>query len=374
MAVPKATLWEADPHTKIKHAILREYLNGWLPIMASWNGRIVFIDGFAGPGKYSDGAPGSPIIALRALLEHRAFKTPSQDRRFTFLFIEERADRAETLRQEIALLQTELPFPTTLSYEVTCGTFETEVGALLDELDRNGDHLAPTLAFIDPFGFKGLPMSLVARIAKYRKCECLVTFMYESVNRFLDVDDPKIQEHMQALFGSDEARTLAAIADPQERFTRITGLYERRLREAAGFEYVRTFAMINEGNRVEYVLCFGTHSPKGLSVMKAAMWKADPGDGCRFSDRTAGSPFLFEPEPDFGHLERLLRERFREKGFVDIDEVERFVIVDTPFLSTHVRMKTLAPMERAIPPRIEVRREPGKKKCSYPDGTKIRFL
>src|ERR1035437_7730074 len=107
MAVPKTTLWEADPHTKIKHAILRAYLHGWLPIMARWNGRIVFIDGFAGPGRYVDGSPGSPIIALRALLEHRVFREPNVHRRFSFLFIEERADRAESLRQEIALLEKE---------------------------------------------------------------------------------------------------------------------------------------------------------------------------------------------------------------------------------------------------------------------------
>src|SRR6266496_1340896 len=32
---------------------------------------------------------------------------------------------------------------------------------------------------IDPFGFKGLPMALVARIVRHPRCECLVSFMYE---------------------------------------------------------------------------------------------------------------------------------------------------------------------------------------------------
>ncbi len=377
MAVPKTTLWEADPHTKIKHAILREYLNGWLPIMATSNGRIVFIDGFAGPGKYSDGAPGSPIIALRARLEHRAFQVPGAAGRFSFLFIEERPDRAQALREEITLLEKELPFPPSLSYDVTCGTFESEVGALLDELDKTGTRLAPTLAFIDPFGFKGLPMSLVARIAKYPKCECLITFMYESVNRFLDHEDPKIQEHMLALFATDEARALALITDPHERFTSITGLYEKRLKEVAGFQHVWTFSMINESNHIQYVLCFGTNSEKGLSVMKAAMWKADPGDGCHFSDRSAGSLFLFEREPDLRQLEKLLRQEFQGKGHVPIDAISRFVLLKTPFSEIiHLKKKTLEPMERATPPRVEVQRPDGKRKIpgQYPPGTTIRFL
>jgi hypothetical protein len=34
MGDPKETIYEADPHTKAKHAILREYLKRWLPILS----------------------------------------------------------------------------------------------------------------------------------------------------------------------------------------------------------------------------------------------------------------------------------------------------------------------------------------------------
>lgn len=52
MAPPRATHWALEPHTQAKHLILRRYLEAWLPIMATHNGRIVFVDGFAGPGRY----------------------------------------------------------------------------------------------------------------------------------------------------------------------------------------------------------------------------------------------------------------------------------------------------------------------------------
>ena len=60
MATPKDTLWELDPHTLGKHLVLRAYLDAWLPVMGSWQGRLLFIDGFAGPGEYEGGEEGSP--------------------------------------------------------------------------------------------------------------------------------------------------------------------------------------------------------------------------------------------------------------------------------------------------------------------------
>ena len=65
MPVPKTTVWPLEPHTKAKHEILRRYLGAWFPILTSggWNRRVIFLDGFAGPGRYSACEPGSPIIA-----------------------------------------------------------------------------------------------------------------------------------------------------------------------------------------------------------------------------------------------------------------------------------------------------------------------
>ena len=63
----ETTVWELEDHTAAKHEILRRYLAAWFPILSSsgYNRRGLFIDGFAGPGIYSKGELGSPIIALR---------------------------------------------------------------------------------------------------------------------------------------------------------------------------------------------------------------------------------------------------------------------------------------------------------------------
>ena len=43
-------LWEFELHTIAKHQILRAYIQAWAPIFLHGHfGRIVYIDGFAGP-------------------------------------------------------------------------------------------------------------------------------------------------------------------------------------------------------------------------------------------------------------------------------------------------------------------------------------
>lgn len=69
---PGETLWERDEHTEGKHLVLEHYLKAWFPIlgMGRMNRRILFVDGFAGPGKYKGGEPGSPLVAMRVLADH----------------------------------------------------------------------------------------------------------------------------------------------------------------------------------------------------------------------------------------------------------------------------------------------------------------
>lgn len=62
MATPKETFWTRDAHTEGKHLVLEHYLNAWFPIMGTTNARVLFVDGFAGPGEYAGGEQGSPVI------------------------------------------------------------------------------------------------------------------------------------------------------------------------------------------------------------------------------------------------------------------------------------------------------------------------
>jgi three-Cys-motif partner protein len=53
--------------------------------------KVAYLDGFAGLDQYEGGEDGSPIIALKAALDHSARITGQ----VIFVFVEEKQDRAE---------------------------------------------------------------------------------------------------------------------------------------------------------------------------------------------------------------------------------------------------------------------------------------
>jgi three-Cys-motif partner protein len=71
MAIQKKVIWERDPHAEAKHSVLAGYYDAWYPIMLSTWPRLTVFDGYAGPGEYTKNEVGSPIIAMRRLLERR---------------------------------------------------------------------------------------------------------------------------------------------------------------------------------------------------------------------------------------------------------------------------------------------------------------
>src|SRR5436305_15157217 len=102
------TVWRANPHTIAKHRILSGYLKAWMPILSRRYGassrkprEILFIDGFAGPGRYEGGEDGSPIIAIKAALNYpRLLQLP-----ISFLFIEQDEPRFLQLTEAIESLK-----------------------------------------------------------------------------------------------------------------------------------------------------------------------------------------------------------------------------------------------------------------------------
>ena len=97
MAKRQETLWELDEHSLGKHLVLKSYINAWFPILSKYNGRLLFIDGFAGPGEYKNGYIGSPLIALDAALYHRHEAVREQE--IIFFFIENDRKRLDCVFQ-----------------------------------------------------------------------------------------------------------------------------------------------------------------------------------------------------------------------------------------------------------------------------------
>lgn len=93
---PDAHFADYPANTRIKHKILRGYLQAYLTALSNTADAVHYIDGFAGRGNYAGVAPGSPILALDLL--------GRQQLPYCVSFVE--ADRAEAddLRSAIASL------------------------------------------------------------------------------------------------------------------------------------------------------------------------------------------------------------------------------------------------------------------------------
>jgi three-Cys-motif partner protein len=363
--MPEATVWELEHHTAAKHEILRRYLAAWFPILTigSYNKRVLFLDGFAGPAIYSHGEPGSPIIALDTLVSHKVFDRLDHTE-FVFFFIEKDEERFESLERELAAFWTAHGGrPDNVRVHAMNEEFAATASSLLGYLDEQKTTLAPTFAFIDPFGWSRVDLDVICRLLAFDKCEVFFNFMYDSVNRFVNHPNPTVQGHLSDLFGTDRY-TAAAGLDPASRKLLLHDLYKDQLQEHGGFRYVHSFEMVNRQGHTVYSLFYGTQNIAGLRVMKDAMWAADPVGGVRFSDQLAGQPVLFGDEPDFGPLRTAIVEKFSGRT-VTIDEVEEFVLVETPCKAAGYKTKVLRPLETdglfEVP-------TPRKRPLTYPNG------
>ena len=355
MARNQGKVWAIQPHTVAKHAILRRYLAAWVPIMGRRSDHVVYFDGFAGPGEYENGEPGSPIIALQLAVKHR---NPGPGR-ISFVFVERDTEASSHLRSAIEAVEC----PENISAEVVNGTFEEEMERYLDQRRKLG--VPPTFAFIDPFGFSGLPMRTIKRLMNYERCEVFINFMYEPINRFINHPEEGVRRNFDALFGRTDWLEDVDLRSPRTRKSSIHDLYLQELKKQAGISYLRSFEMLNENNQTEYFLVFGTNSLEGLKKMKAAMWNVDTLDGGRFSDTTSQSSQVpLFTEPNYHTLKKLIVDRFDGKGPFAIESLEHFVITETPFRETHYKKQILTPWEKEG--RLQVER-PGR--SGFPGGT-----
>ena len=362
----KTTLWRLEDYTLGKHKVLKNYLDAWLPIMRQWNGRVLFIDAFAGPGKYAGGEDGSPIIALKSLIEHTA-----QERMrggITYIFIEKDPDRKRHLDQEIEQMENDLP--ENCDIHIFNSTFDEKMTEILDTIDKRPGRLAPAFVMIDPFGVSDTPMNVIQRILANPKTEIYISFMYESINRFKE--ESRLAPHLDDLFGCSEWRGGLEIPDGKQRKNFFYDLYKECLRNS-GAKYVLHFELY-KAERLIYAIFFATQDTKGCDVMKKAMWKTAPFGDFKFKSGMANQLTLGIEPADFTPLREALHTEFGQNRWVTIEDVEEFVMTDkTEFHTGHLRRKTLAPMEKAG--ELEVRSSnPKRRRGSFKEGTQLRFI
>jgi three-Cys-motif partner protein len=363
MSKPLGTVWNLEAHTAKKHEILRRYFEAWLPIMASWNGRVVYIDGFAGPGQYSLGEDGSPIVVLKAARDH----TYPIRGELVCIFVEDDPERYRHLKSLLDSLSPTLP--SRIKWEAVKGRFDEHLTVTLNVIEAQKKTLAPAFVFIDPFGFSHTPFRTVSKILGNSRCEVLVNFMYEEVNRFISLEEHA--DNFDKLFGTPDWRRVRSLSDPSQRRKAIHDIYLKQLKTSA--TYVHSFEMLNQGNSTDYFLFFATNNLKGLEKMKEAMWKVDDTGSFQFSDHydARGLMSLFSAQPNIAPLRDAILRAFAGRQ-ISIEKLQEWVIAETEFLPKHLKRPVLAPMEDAGELSV-VSPAPKRRKGTFSDGTILKF-
>lgn len=362
----KPAVWNIEPHTVAKHKILEQYLGAWFPILNRYHGRIVYLDGFSGPGRYDGGEVGSPVIALNTAINHPMIRDTHEIR---FIFIDSNAQRCEILKQ--VLHETFPNKPNNIQYEVINEEFEGSLKTTLDSLEEKGNSLAPTFAFIDPFGYSGIPMDLISRLLNHDSCEVMITFMSGFINRFRD----EVHENAQdTLFGTAEWKKAEQIQRIEERIDFLLNLYINQLKERTGAEFIRTFRMSDENGRTIYDLVFATKHWMGMDAMKKSMEKVVANGNYHFSDKTGfGQTYLldfFDENFDIRAGADMIFNKFKGKTVRDV-EIRDFVLGQTPYRKWRPFLKFLESQSPSKINNVTLRTRRG---LTYRDGCTIEFV
>ncbi len=324
-------VWPAFPHTLAKHGVYRQYLSKWMPIMIhSWKGNVTYAEGFAGPGVYTGGEPGSPVIALQTLIRNPGLRVKARDLRF--LFVEQDTRRVDRLREQLAIAARPVALGDLARYgidlAIEAGDYDPTLVELLSQHDAWG---RPMLVVLDTFG-GGVKLDIVRRIANNPSSEVIITFEPHHFVRF------PTTAHGDAVFGDPEWQRVAELPGPAKAEW-VVSKYRDVLRDA-GFPFVLTFELVG-GNGHSLFLVFGTTHVRGLQKMKEAMWEVDPIQGVQYRDPAdPGQQLLaIAVEPQTAPLRRELVQYLRNAPdtSVSVGDLRRFALYQTVYKESQVK-------------------------------------
>jgi hypothetical protein len=334
------TIWKAEPHTIAKITILEQYLLRWCLVLGRevYGRDLLYVDGFAGPGCYTNHPTGSPIAALRAASEAIAkLGNAWRAGQVHCVFVENDRNRIEHLDEYVE------PFRShpRLKIHLRQSKFTDGIKFLQDTMPQFFRGSAPLFVFIDPFGPTGAPFSVVADILRSPRSEVLVNFDADGLGRILLAGArAKHEEILTEVFGDDSWRSaLSEPGSPKQIHRKALELYIARLRSIPGVRYTFSFEMSKKAPTLEYYLVFASQHPRGLEKMKEAMKSVDQTGAYQFSGAHVHSPRLFRFDHDEDFAPMLYRQFAGQT--VSYAAVRDFTLNETPFLTPKRMLKIL---------------------------------
>ena len=361
------TIWNAEPHTIAKIEILKYYLKAWFRILAATRKgeKLLYVDGFAGPGVYRNHPEGSPTAAIRIALEAvQELGARFIAKEIRCAFIESNTDRCEHLGKTIQEFETGHRVKITLK----CCEFASGIEELRAEIPQPFCGEAPLFVFADPFGATQVPFSSLANCMQSDTAELLINLDADGIGRIFAAGNPKRDEQLTDLFGTTEWQQKLTARDPKKLSVQILDLYKEQLRKLPGVDFVWSFAMRGRNDSINYHLVFATKHPLGMQKMKEAMKAIDSSGSFSFSDAHRDQQVLFRDD-DAAIYAKLLFDTFQDQE-VHWEPVRNFALNETPFINPKAMLATL---ERHHKLEVETHGNVARKHGSFPEE-RIKLL
>lgn len=320
---------ERTDQSEVKARIVSKYFFAWakviMPTAKLGRKKIAYIDLYAGPGRYKDGAASTPLMVLET-----AIKDPDMSQLLQTYFNDAEDSCASTLKQEIEAL----PGINGLKYPpiVNCGEIDEEAAQYF-----NAVKLDPSFSFIDPFGYKGLSLKIIKGVIKDWGCDCVFFFNHNRINA--GITNPAVAPHINALFGqqrADKLRDTLPGLSPELREAAILEALAEEIRRLGG-KFVLPFTFRNtNGNRTTHKLVFVSKHFKGYEIMKDIMAResstTDQGvHSFAYSPADASMPLLFSLAQPLSKLKSYIRDELKGKTFTRKGLYEKHS-VGTPYI------------------------------------------
>lgn len=333
----QSPVWIAEPHTIAKIKILETYLNAWLPILGSKRkGQdLLYVDGFAGPGEYSNFSDASPIVACRA-----ATKTSTSDNwcagLINCVFIEPDIAAFTHLKERLQVFDSNRR----LHIHLINSSFDEGIDQIKELFPKSFQGSHPLFVFIDPFGAKGAEFRHVAEILRGDTSEVLINFDADGIGRIFRAGKHANAERLLTSIYGDYSWKLLEVHSNFDLLCReALNLYKSSLKSLPKVKYVFAFEMRSKSGLLNYFLVFASKHPLGLTKMKEAMRSLDQNGGYLFSDAHVDQPSLFRwDDPD--EYASKMHDIFKGK-IVSYAETSDFALNETPFVNPKSMLRIL---------------------------------
>jgi three-Cys-motif partner protein len=325
---------ERSEESEIKARIISKYFLAWatviMPTVSTRGGKLAYIDLYAGPGRYKNGAGSTPLLVLQTAIDH-----PKLSQMLVACFNDLDQNHAGALQAEID----KLPGIENLRFkpQVTCGEIDEDAAKYFNET-----RLIPAFSFIDPFGYKGLSSKILKGVIKDWGCDSVFFFNYNRINA--GIGNPLVTSHMDALFGQVRAQALRARLPnltPRLRESAILEELANEIKQLGG-RHVLPFTFRNPaGTRTSHKLIFVSKHFRGYEIMKDIMAKESSTEdegvpSFAYSPADASMPLLFLLAQPREKLKADLQKSFAGEE-LNLQTLYERHSVDTPYIKKNYR-------------------------------------